>query len=221
MTLSLERHAASRLLLTLGVAVVAALAGACTTNTDGNLDTTSSALTAAEGDGADAATNEAARTACLTDFVGCIRAGDDEATCGRELHECMPRPPKRGGHGGGGDCDRDGAGPRPPMGDGDGPPPPPGADGGDAPPPPPGMGDGDRPPPPPPGGPGGPGGDGGAPPGAEAHRACHESLVTCAKGTDAVDVCVSTAVACFEAAGPPPPPPPPPRGGGDAPAPTP
>ncbi|MCA9591559.1 MAG: hypothetical protein KC657_39960, partial [Myxococcales bacterium] len=145
MTLSLERHAASRLLLTLGVAVVAALAGACTTNTDGNLDTTSSALTAAEGDGADAATNEAARTACLTDFVGCIRAGDDEATCGRELHECMPRPPKRGGHGGGGDCDRDGAGPRPPMGDGDRPPPPPGADGGDPPPPPPGMGDGDRP----------------------------------------------------------------------------
>jgi hypothetical protein len=211
MTLSLERHGATRLLLSLGVAAVAALSGACTTNTDGNLDTTSSALTAAEGDGADAAANEAARTACLTDFVGCIRQGDDELTCGRALHECMPRPPKRGAHrgDGGDDCDRgDGAAPGPRVGHGDRPPPPPpGMGDGDRPPPPPGMGDGDRPPPPPPGG---PGGDGGGPPGAEAHRACHEALVTCAKGTVAVDVCVSDAVACFTAAGPPPPPPPPP-----------
>lgn len=206
----------------LGARIAGALAfgllgAACTADADPSTDTTSSALTAASGeDAASAADRRAAVAACFTEFVTCVRGGAAEDTCGRALHACMPKPPRhKPGQGGGGDCARGGGGDRPPPPDGDRPPPPDGdrppPPDGDRPPPPP---DGDRPPPPPPP----PGGDGGAPPppppGGEAHRACHESLVTCAKGTDAVATCVDNALACFDAAGPPPrphhPPPPPP-----------
>jgi hypothetical protein len=185
----------------LGVASIGFLASAgalgCSSDASAQGNTSSqsaaSTSTSATADGA----APADLSACLTTFAQCVRAGTDDKTCGEALHECLrPPPPADKGDGG---CDRGPGDPDHDRGDGGPPPPAPphGDDDGDA---------GDRPPPPrdghPPPPP--PDADGGAP---EGPRACFDALVTCAKGTDAIDSCVTTATTCLEAFPPPPPPP--------------
>lgn len=168
----------------LGAASALALLSGCGGAVDSSSSDTSQALSSADtstdanASSEDAAARKAEVEACLTTFAECVRNGSDAETCHSGLRSCMPPPPGRP-HGDG-DCDHDG--PRPPDGEGDRPPSPPPDGEGDADGPRPPEGDGDRPPPPP----------------------CLGQLEECARGTDAIETCVTQASTCL-------PPPPPPR----------
>jgi hypothetical protein len=168
----------------LGAAFALVILSAC----GGSVDSTSStqnALSSSSSATTDAGTSVDVE-GCLTTYATCVRAGTDEKTCRDGLRACLPPPPDhhhhggpgddgpRGGPRGGGDCDKDG----PPPPSGSAPPPPPGGDGDgpdrdgpehDGP-------DGDRPPPP-----------------------CFGDLDACAKGTDPIQSCVDSVVACLAA----------------------
>lgn len=180
----------------LGSAVPAAIAAAFTALACGGstASTDSQAQSALSADTSQSSDDAAKLTGCLTSYVECVRGGSDGKTCHEAFHACAG-PGKGRHHGkrgdGDGDGDRGGC-----DGDADGgrPAPPPPPSGSAAPPPPPPDGDarpdddGDRPPPPE-----------GAADGKGGPRACFDALDTCAKGTDAVETCVSAAVACFQA----------------------
>jgi hypothetical protein len=169
---------------------------ACGSQSTGTSSTSSQVVAA---DGSLTAGDPAAFSACLTTYVGCLRAdAADAASCRSDLHACLPKPPGRphGDGDGDGGCDHEGKGPPPPERDGGvgAPPPPPEADGG--------LG---VPPPPPPDGDGGLG----APPphegGHEGPRACMSALDACAAGSATADACVTEALACIAALPKPPP----------------
>lgn len=167
---------------TLAVCALASAWGGCATPSDDSSADTQSALTAgANATSSDSAARSEKATACLTTYVECLRSGSDAATCKEALHECMRPPPPPDG---GAPCDQ---GEGPSRGHGDGPPPPPPGDP---------SADGSAPPPPPFGPAPHDGADGGPEGGP---RACIDALDQCASGSDAVDVCVSAAVSCFEA----------------------